>query len=128
MCRPALALLIGPISVGTVALGCCRTANTRFHIFPYVWLWCRAPACDSGCILATVMASIMTFTPRPPQTSQGIVDKAADLDVATVMAMGFPPYRGGLIFWADLVGAKHIAAKLDECAKRFGPKHAGTPP
>jgi hypothetical protein len=35
----------------------------------------------------------------------GIVDKPADLDVAAVMAMGFPPYRGGLIFWADLVGA-----------------------
>jgi enoyl-CoA hydratase/3-hydroxyacyl-CoA dehydrogenase len=25
--------------------------------------------------------------------AEGIVDKAADLDVATVMAMGFPPYR-----------------------------------
>ena len=24
---------------------------------------------------------------------EGIVDKPADLDVATVMAMGFPPYR-----------------------------------
>jgi hypothetical protein len=35
----------------------------------------------------------------------GIVDKAADLDVAMVMGMGFPAFRGGLIFWADLVGA-----------------------
>jgi enoyl-CoA hydratase/3-hydroxyacyl-CoA dehydrogenase len=26
---------------------------------------------------------------------EGIVDKPADLDVATVMAMGFPPYRCG---------------------------------
>ncbi|KDD75648.1 3-hydroxyacyl-CoA dehydrogenase, partial [Helicosporidium sp. ATCC 50920] len=34
-----------------------------------------------------------------------IVDKAADLDVATVMAMGFPAYRGGLMHWADHVGA-----------------------
>lgn len=25
--------------------------------------------------------------------SEGVVDKAADLDVASVMAMGFPPYR-----------------------------------
>ncbi len=25
--------------------------------------------------------------------AEGIVDKPADLDVATVMAMGFPPYR-----------------------------------
>jgi hypothetical protein len=35
----------------------------------------------------------------------GIVEKAADLDVAMVMGMGFPAFRGGLIFWADLVGA-----------------------
>eukprot|EP00878_Enallax_costatus_P013083 GHUV01013671.1.p1 GENE.GHUV01013671.1~~GHUV01013671.1.p1 ORF type:complete len:534 (+),score=173.53 GHUV01013671.1:1005-2606(+) len=50
---------------------------------------------------------------------EGIVDKAADLDVATVMAMGFPPYRGGLIFWADLVGAKNIVAKLNKLADQF---------
>ena len=37
------------------------------------------------------------------------------------MAMGFPPYRGGLIFWADLVGAAHIAAKLSALAAKFAP-------
>lgn len=52
---------------------------------------------------------------------EGIVDKPADLDVATVMAMGFPPYRGGLIFWADLVGAKHIVARLQQLAQQFAP-------
>jgi hypothetical protein len=38
------------------------------------------------------------------------VDKPADLDVATVMSMGFPPYKGGLIFWADLVGSPLVIA------------------
>lgn len=41
------------------------------------------------------------------------MEKAADLDVAMVMGMGFPAFRGGLIFWADLVGAgetTHAAA------------------
>jgi len=33
------------------------------------------------------------------------VDKPADLDVAMVMGMGFPAFRGGLVFWADLMGA-----------------------
>eukprot|EP00775_Hariotina_reticulata_P003942 gene3942-4196_t len=51
--------------------------------------------------------------------AEGIVDKAADLDVATVMAMGFPPYRGGLIFWADLVGAKRIVMRLNQLADQF---------
>lgn len=57
--------------------------------------------------------------------AEGIVDKAADLDVATVMSMGFPPYRGGLIFWGDLVGAAYIEKKLSQLAQQFGPKLGG---
>ena len=33
--------------------------------------------------------------------AEGIVDKASDLDVCAVMAMGFPSYRGGIVHWAD---------------------------
>lgn len=51
--------------------------------------------------------------------AEGIVDKAADLDVATVLSMGFPPYRGGLLFWADLVGAKYISDKLQQLSKKY---------
>lgn len=43
-----------------------------------------------------------------------MVDKPADLDVACVLGMGFPSYRGGLIHWADHVGAARIAAKLNK--------------
>jgi enoyl-CoA hydratase/3-hydroxyacyl-CoA dehydrogenase len=53
--------------------------------------------------------------------AEGIVDKPADLDIATVFAMGFPPYRGGLIFWADLVGAQKICERLEELAAQFAP-------
>ncbi|GAX81453.1 hypothetical protein CEUSTIGMA_g8882.t1 [Chlamydomonas eustigma] len=56
--------------------------------------------------------------------SEGIVDKAADLDVATVMSMGFPATKGGLIFWADLVGAAYIVKKLEAFASMVGPKAA----
>eukprot|EP00475_Leptophrys_vorax_P025122 TRINITY_DN3507_c0_g1_i1.p1 TRINITY_DN3507_c0_g1~~TRINITY_DN3507_c0_g1_i1.p1 ORF type:complete len:728 (-),score=81.30 TRINITY_DN3507_c0_g1_i1:192-2375(-) len=51
---------------------------------------------------------------------EGIVVRASDLDIATVMSMGFPPYRGGLIFWADLVGAKYIADRLSQWEKLYG--------
>ena len=44
------------------------------------------------------------------------MDKPEDLDVATVMSMGFPATKGGLIFWADLVGAAYIIKKLDHFA------------
>ncbi|KAI3432440.1 hypothetical protein D9Q98_003993 [Chlorella vulgaris] len=50
---------------------------------------------------------------------EGIVEKAADLDVAMVMGMGFPAFRGGLIFWADLVGADYICKRLSGWAQQF---------
>ncbi|KAL3160104.1 hypothetical protein ABBQ32_010882 [Trebouxia sp. C0010 RCD-2024] len=56
---------------------------------------------------------------------EGIVDKPSDLDVATVMSMGFPAYRGGLIKWADLLGAKVVADKLNGWAKQFEPAGLG---
>ncbi|KXZ50410.1 hypothetical protein GPECTOR_16g584 [Gonium pectorale] len=56
--------------------------------------------------------------------AEGIVDKPADLDVASVMAMGFPAVRGGLIFWADLVGASRIVERLRAFAAMV-PQHAG---
>jgi enoyl-CoA hydratase/3-hydroxyacyl-CoA dehydrogenase len=51
--------------------------------------------------------------------AEGVVDKPGDLDVASVMAMGFPPYRGGIICWGDEVGAATIARKLDALAAAF---------
>jgi enoyl-CoA hydratase/3-hydroxyacyl-CoA dehydrogenase len=51
----------------------------------------------------------------------GVVDKPSDLDVASVMAMGFPAPRGGLIFWADLVGAKNIVSALEGWAAALPP-------
>lgn len=57
--------------------------------------------------------------------AEGVVDKPADLDIATVYAMGFPPYRGGLVFWADLVGADRICARLEALEAQFAPAGAG---
>ncbi len=53
--------------------------------------------------------------------AEGIVSKASDLDVASVLGMGFPPFRGGLVHWADSVGASRIAARLTEWSKSYGP-------
>lgn len=48
-----------------------------------------------------------------------IVDKPTDLDVASILGMGFPAPKGGIMFWADLVGAEHIHNKLTALAKTF---------
>ena len=57
--------------------------------------------------------------------AEGIVDKSKDMDIATVMSMGFPAYRGGLIHWADSeCGASYIAARLQTFASMF-PQQSG---
>ncbi|KAK9288148.1 hypothetical protein L1049_016596 [Liquidambar formosana] len=52
--------------------------------------------------------------------AEGIAVKAADLDIASVMGMGFPPYRGGIMFWADSLGSKYICSRLEEWSKQYG--------
>ncbi|KAL2506885.1 Peroxisomal fatty acid beta-oxidation multifunctional protein MFP2 [Abeliophyllum distichum] len=51
---------------------------------------------------------------------EGIAVKAADLDISAVMGMGFPPYRGGIIFWADSLGSKYICSRLEEWSNLYG--------
>ncbi|GFZ09008.1 multifunctional protein 2 [Actinidia rufa] len=52
--------------------------------------------------------------------AEGIAVKAADLDIAAVMGMGYPPYRGGIMFWADSLGSKYIYSRLEEWSKTNG--------
>ena len=53
------------------------------------------------------------------------MEKPKDMDIASVMSMGFPAYRGGLVHWADAeCGAAHIAARLQTFAKMF-PQQSG---
>ncbi|KAJ1395222.1 hypothetical protein SESBI_33593 [Sesbania bispinosa] len=51
---------------------------------------------------------------------EGIAVKAADLDISAVMGMGFPPYRGGIIFWADSLGSKYIYSRLEKWSELYG--------
>ncbi|MBA0650307.1 hypothetical protein Goklo_017737 [Gossypium klotzschianum] len=52
--------------------------------------------------------------------AEGIAVKASDIDIAAVMGMGFPPYRGGLMFWADSLGSKYIYSRLEEWSNLYG--------
>ncbi|KAJ8766238.1 hypothetical protein K2173_022297 [Erythroxylum novogranatense] len=51
---------------------------------------------------------------------EGIAVKAADLDIASIMGMGFPPFRGGVFFWADSLGSKYIYSRLEEWSRAYG--------
>ncbi|XP_015898310.3 peroxisomal fatty acid beta-oxidation multifunctional protein AIM1 [Ziziphus jujuba] len=50
----------------------------------------------------------------------GVVVRASDLDVASVLGMSFPAYRGGIVHWADMVGPKHVYASLKKWSQAFG--------
>lgn len=56
---------------------------------------------------------------------EGIVKNAQHLDVAMIMGTGFPPFRGGLLKYADLYGLEKVLHTLlrlrDKCGMRFEP-------
>lgn len=55
-----------------------------------------------------------------------LVRDVRDVDFGLIYGIGFPPFKGGLLFWADMLGA----AKLVEMLKPFetlGPRMTPTP-
>jgi 3-hydroxyacyl-CoA dehydrogenase/enoyl-CoA hydratase/3-hydroxybutyryl-CoA epimerase len=57
-----------------------------------------------------------------------IVASAAELDLAMIMGTGFPPFRGGLLRYADALGVPYILARLDELSSKAGPRYAPNAP
>jgi len=54
----------------------------------------------------------------------GIVSDVRDVDLGLILGIGFPPFRGGLFFWADQIGVAKIVEKLKKyisLGKRFEP-------
>ena len=49
-----------------------------------------------------------------------IVERPEDVDLAMIMGIGFPPFRGGLLRFADTVGIDKIVKQLDEFNKKYG--------
>ncbi|GMH23810.1 hypothetical protein Nepgr_025653 [Nepenthes gracilis] len=50
----------------------------------------------------------------------GIVVRASDLDIASILGMSFPSYRGGIVFWADNVGPSFIYRSLEKWSDLYG--------
>jgi len=51
---------------------------------------------------------------------EGIVENAQYLDMAMVMGTGFPPFRGGLLRYADSIGITNIVMTLEALSKNHG--------
>lgn len=49
-----------------------------------------------------------------------IVEKASYLDLSLIMGMGFPPFQGGLLAYADRIGSQKIVETLDRFKEKLG--------
>jgi 3-hydroxyacyl-CoA dehydrogenase/enoyl-CoA hydratase/3-hydroxybutyryl-CoA epimerase len=49
-----------------------------------------------------------------------IIDRPDLLDAALIFGIGFPPFRGGLLRYADKLGAQTIVEKLETFTKKYG--------
>ena len=55
---------------------------------------------------------------------EGIAKSAADVDLAMIMGTGFPPFRGGLLRFADSVHPRAVLDRLQELQRAHGPRFA----
>ncbi len=86
-----------------------------------------------------LLTEAATGTPPKPEDAEGrlilamineaarildenIASSPADLDVAMIMGTGFPPFRGGLLRYADSLGLDRIADRLRKWAAYAGPR------
>jgi 3-hydroxyacyl-CoA dehydrogenase len=51
---------------------------------------------------------------------EGICDRPQDMDLAMIYGTGFPPYRGGILRYADKWDLKNVYEKLLELEKQYG--------
>jgi 3-hydroxyacyl-CoA dehydrogenase/enoyl-CoA hydratase/3-hydroxybutyryl-CoA epimerase len=57
----------------------------------------------------------------------GIAANAGDVDVGMIFGTGFPPFRGGLLKYADSIGAARIVETLERLAKEHGARFEPAP-
>ncbi len=56
-----------------------------------------------------------------------VVATADDVDLGMIMGTGFPPFLGGLLRYADSLGAARVVDKLRTYEKRFGERFSPAP-
>jgi 3-hydroxyacyl-CoA dehydrogenase/enoyl-CoA hydratase/3-hydroxybutyryl-CoA epimerase len=57
-----------------------------------------------------------------------IVETPDEVDLGMITGTGFPPFRGGLLRYADTVGSQTIADELEVLATRHGERFKPSTP
>ena len=55
---------------------------------------------------------------RPASWRRGSSASPADVDMGLILGIGFPPFRGGILRWADTDGAGEILERLEQVRSR----------
>ncbi len=58
---------------------------------------------------------------------EGLVGSAGEVDLAMIMGTGFPPFRGGLLRFADEVHPTTLLERLNELTRSVGPRFTPAP-
>lgn len=53
---------------------------------------------------------------------EGVTDSADTIDLGTVMGIGFAPFRGGIVQYANTIGTEKIVEQLEKLAALHGPR------
>jgi len=94
--------------------------------------------------LAAILAKVRTGTQREPSQeemterlflpmlteasrvlTEGIVREPGDVDMGLILGIGFPPFHGGILRWADSQGLANVLAKLKKY-EHLGPRFQPT--
>jgi 3-hydroxyacyl-CoA dehydrogenase/enoyl-CoA hydratase/3-hydroxybutyryl-CoA epimerase len=59
--------------------------------------------------------------------AEQVVAGASKLDLAMIFGTGFPPFRGGLLRYADSLGAARVDSELRALVARWGSRFAPAP-
>jgi 3-hydroxyacyl-CoA dehydrogenase/enoyl-CoA hydratase/3-hydroxybutyryl-CoA epimerase/3-hydroxyacyl-CoA dehydrogenase/enoyl-CoA hydratase/3-hydroxybutyryl-CoA epimerase/enoyl-CoA isomerase len=59
--------------------------------------------------------------------AEGIVREPGDVDMGLILGIGFPPFRGGILRWADTLGIPAVLEKLKKY-ESLGPRFKPTEP
>ena len=81
---------------------------------------------DSGAMVERMILAMINETAL--LLDEKIATSAADVDLAMIMGTGFPPFRGGLLRYADTLGIDHVLARMDDLAATLGDRFTPTEP
>ena len=58
---------------------------------------------------------------------EGVVATPSEVDLGMIMGTGFPPFRGGLLRYADTLGSRLIVERLRKYEEKFGARFEPSP-